>query len=196
MNKVFQLIVCLLAVIFFSQKLDAQNVASNCYRGFVDAGYTIGIGDYDLGRFEVNTSHGYQINPYIFVGGGFGLHFFPSYETVGVSDIPLDIRDSKVDIPIFANVRGTFMKTRFTPFIDAKGGTYINNNGGLYYNVSAGLRIAINQRQAVDISVGYTNEKLEFQTFSHFVSDYNMDYARKSTKYDTEGISIKVGYEF
>lgn len=174
----------------------AQNVASNCYRGFVDAGYTIGFRDYDFNRFEINTSHGYQINPYFFVGGGMGLHFMPSYKTSGTSDIPLDTRDSKVDIPVFANLRGTFMKSRFAPFIDAKAGTYINNNGGMYVNASIGLRIAVNSKQAFDIMVGYTDEKLEFETFSHFVSDYNLDYARKPEKREAEGIAIKVGYEF
>lgn len=174
----------------------AQNEAGNCYRGFVDAGYTIGVGDYDFGRFEVNTSHGYQINPYIFIGGGMGLHFMQSYKASGTSDIPLDIRDSKVDIPVFANVRGTFMKSRFAPFIDAKAGTFINNNGGQYINASIGLRISVNKKQAVDIMVGYTMEKLEFETFSHFVSDYNLDYTRKPEKRDADGIAIKVGYEF
>lgn len=174
----------------------AQNVASNCYRGFVDAGYTIGFRDYNFNRFEINTSHGYQINPYFFIGGGMGLHFMPSYKTSGTSDIPLDTRDSKVDIPVFANLRGTFTKSRFAPFIDAKAGTYINNNGGMYVNASIGLRIAVNSKQAVDIMVGYTDEKLEFETFSHFVSDYNPDYARKPEKREAEGIAIKVGYEF
>ena len=42
--------------------IHGQNVAKNCYRGYVDAGYSIGIGDYEFGRFEVNTSHGYQFN--------------------------------------------------------------------------------------------------------------------------------------
>lgn len=190
------LFLLVLVITLVTQSTFAQNVASNCYRGFVDVGYTIGVGDYDFGRFEINTSHGYQINPYFFVGAGLGLHFFPSYETSGMSDIPLDTRDSKVDIPVFANVRGTFMKTKFVPFIDAKAGTYVNNNGGLYYNVSIGLRIAVNKKQAVDIAVGYTNEKLEFQTFSRFTNNYNLDYTRRPSKYDTEGIAIKLGYEF
>ena len=53
----------------------AQPLQSNCYRGNVEAGYSVGIGDYDFGRFEVNTTHGYQFNPYIFLGAGAGLHF-------------------------------------------------------------------------------------------------------------------------
>ena len=44
--------------------------------------------------------------------------------------------------------------------------------------------------------VGDTTERLEFETFSHFVSEYNLDYARKPAQRDADGIAIKVGYEF
>lgn len=108
MRKVLFLAVLLLSVI----GVFAQNTSKNCYRGYVDAGYSVGVGDYDdFGRFEVNTSHGYQVNPYLFVGAGTGLHFMSSYETKGM-DIPLDVRESKVDVPVFANVRCNFLKRR------------------------------------------------------------------------------------
>ena len=172
-----------------------QNVAKNCYRGYVDAGYSIGIGDYEFGRFEVNTSHGYQFNPYIFLGAGVGLHFMPSYETPGMN-IPLDVRDSKVDIPVFANIRCNFSKKKVTPFVDVKGGTYINNNGGLYANASVGCRFAINKKQAVSVAVGYALEELEFETFARFVSYTSMNYTRNPRKLETDAITLKVGFEF
>ncbi len=185
----------LIIICAFVQNVVAQNVSGQCYRGFADAGYTIGIGDYDFGRFEINTSHGYQINPYIFLGAGLGLHFMPKYETPNMT-IALDTRESKVDIPIFANARINFMKNKFCPFIDIKGGTYVTNSGGLYINASAGLRIATNEKQAVNISVGYTVEKLQFETFSSFKSYNNMDYYRTGRVLTTEGVALKVGYEF
>ena len=191
MRKVFILFALLLNVIGSY----AQNTAKNCYRGFVDAGYSGGIGDYDFGRFEVNTSHGYQINPYLFIGAGTGLHFMASYKTKDM-DIPLDIRDSKVDIPVFANIRCNFLKKKVSPFIDVKGGTYVTNNGGLYVNASAGCRFSINEKQAINLSVGYTTEKLQFETFDRFTGHTSMDYTRYTTLYDTEAITIKLGFEF
>ena len=101
----------LLAVFFSSMMMFAQNVSKGCYRGFVDGGYTIAVGDYDFGRFEINTSHGYQINPFFFVGGGIGLHFMSEYKKSGM-EIALDQRESKVDIPVFANLRGNFSKSK------------------------------------------------------------------------------------
>lgn len=173
----------------------AQNVATNCYRGFVDLGYAVGIGDYGFGRVEVNTSHGYQINPYLFIGAGVGLHFAASYETSDM-EIALDTRDSKVDIPVFANAHFNFMKKKFSPFVDIKGGTYVNNGGGLYVSASVGCRIAINKKQGINIGVGYASEKLEFETFEHFVGKYSLDYTRKAAKLDTEAITMRVGFEF
>lgn len=191
MKKVYLLSALLLSVI----GSNAQNISKNCYRGFVDAGYSVGIGDYDFGRFEVNTSHGYQINPYLYVGAGTGLHFMSSYKTKDM-DIPLDIRDSKVDIPVFANIRCNFLKKKATPFIDVRGGTFVTNGGGLYVNASAGCRFSINEKQAINLSVGYATEKLQFETFDHFTSHTSMDYTRYTTQYDTETITMKLGFEF
>lgn len=191
MRKVILLFALLLSAI----GSNAQNTAKNCYRGYVDAGYSVGIGDYDFGRFEVNTSHGYQINPYLFIGAGTGLHFMASYKTKDM-DIPLDVRDSKVDIPVFANIRCNFLKKKVSPFVDVKGGTYVTNSGGLYVNASAGCRFSINEKQAINLSVGYTTEKLQFETFDRFTSHTSMEYTRYTTLYDTEAITVKLGFEF
>lgn len=191
MRKALMLAALLSCVLY----VHGQNEAKNCYRGFVDAGYSIGVGDYDFGRFEVNTSHGYQFNPYLFLGAGMGFHFMSSYETSGM-DIPLDVRDSQVDIPVFANIRCNFSKKKVAPFVDVKGGTFVTNNGGLYVNASVGCRVTINEKQAVNVSVGYASEKLEFETFDRFTSHSSMDYTRSKTKYDTEAVTLKVGFEF
>ena len=84
----------IVTLMLFTSVVNAQNLTGNSYRGFVDAGYSIGIGDYEFGRFEVNTSHGYQFNPYFFLGAGMGFHFMSSYETDGM-EIALDKRDSQ-----------------------------------------------------------------------------------------------------
>ena len=173
---------------------NAQSSSNGCYRGSIDAGYSIGVGDYEFSRFEVNTSHGYQFNSCIFLGAGVGLHFMSSYETKDMY-IPLDVRDRQVDIPVFANIRCNFSKKKVSPFVDLKGGTYVTNNGGLYVNASAGCRFAINEKQAVSLAVGYASEKLEFETFDRFTT-YAGDYIRSPRKLDTEAITLKVGFEF
>lgn len=173
----------------------AQNISNNCYRGYIDGGYTVGVGDYPFGRFEVNTSHGYQITPNFFVGGGVGMHFMGTYETPAAS-IPLDVRKSKVDIPLFVNARFNTTDGKYVPFIDLKAGKYLTYEGGLYLNLSVGCRIAVEEKNAVNIHMGYTIENLEFETFHSFISTSSMNYIRKGTLRSTEGVSIKIGYEF
>lgn len=189
MKKIF----ILLTVLITAAGCFAQS--GKGYHGFADLGYTIGVGDYDFGRFGISTTHGYQVNPYFFVGGGVGFHFMQSYKTKGV-DIALDERDSKVSIPLFADFRGTFTKHKFAPFVDLKLGYFVTNNDGFYGNVSAGCRMKVKGNQAVSLSIGYTYEKLEFETFDSFTNHTSMNYTRSPRKLDCEGISIKVGYEF
>lgn len=194
MKKLF----VLLTTLCVSLSTFAQNSSGGCYRGFFDCGYSAGLGgnlNYGFGRFEINTAHGFQINPFVFVGGGCGLHFMPKFETSD-AEIPLEIRESSVDIPVFGNVRGNFGRGKIVPFADAKLGTYLNNNGGLYYNLSAGCRFAVNEKQAVNFSVGYTSSSLEFQHFGGFVSLYSMDYYRVPKVCTADAITIKIGYEF
>ena len=57
--------------------------------------------------------------------------------------------------------------------------------------------MALKGKQGLSLSIGYTYEKLEFQTFDRFTSPgHNMNYSRNPTKYDCEGISLKLAYEF
>ena len=47
------------------------------YKGTFDAGYNFAMGGTgEKGSFEFNTSHGYQINEFLFIGAGVGLHMF------------------------------------------------------------------------------------------------------------------------
>lgn len=110
--------ILLAATMAFAINSNAQSMQSG-YKGHVDAGYSVGIGDYDFGRFEVNTTHGYQVNPYIFLGAGTGLHFMSSYKT-GDMEIPLDVRDSKVIFRFSQTSAAILRKVRFRLSLTSK----------------------------------------------------------------------------
>lgn len=74
------------------------------YRGFLDAGYTVGVGDTAEGRFEVSTSHGYQLCPYLFIGGGVSFQYFHS--------------DEVLEIPVYAHLRSELTRSRIAPIVD------------------------------------------------------------------------------
>lgn len=181
-------ILLLLSLCIVSLSSFAHDDFNNGYRGYADLGYTIGIGDYKFGRFEVSTTHGYQVCPYFFVGAGVGFHFMQKC-TYGSKPIILDKRDSKVSIPLYANLRGIFSKRKFAPFVDAKAGYFITNHDGFYGAASVGCRMRVKEKQAISLSVGYVYEKLEFESLRNLS-------LRVPNKLNCEGISIKIGYEF
>ena len=61
---------------------------------------------------------------------------------------------------------------------------------------SLGVRYALNSKQGFSLSVGYAAEKLEFETFERFNGRYDMSYTRKPATYDTESVSVKLGFDF
>ena len=172
-----------------------NNKIQTGYHGFADFSYTLGVGDYTLNRFGLSSSHGYQFNPYFFLGGGLGLHFMQEYETPDM-DIPLDSRDFTIDIPVYAETRITFIDGNISPFISARGGYYLTHNGGLYFNASVGCRFTTGITHAINVFIGYSSEELEFDTFERFNSTSSMNYSTEKRKLSTEGFSIRVGYEF
>ncbi|MDR3142790.1 MAG: hypothetical protein LBU37_13845 [Tannerellaceae bacterium] len=119
-----------------ARPLDAPLPDISGYRGFFDAGYIMKMGDLSSSRIEVTTSHGYQINPSLFVGLGLGANLYSDglyKNSVYVSDTiggPKDVMMEKVDslnisitLPIFVDVRYNFItEGQIIPFAGLKTG--------------------------------------------------------------------------
>lgn len=119
---------------------------TNVYRGFFDIGYAVGVGTYKTNRLVINTSHGYQINPLVYIGGGFGLHYFSDWE--------------ELQVPIFVNSRLNFIDNNITPFLDVKVGYSVAKNEGFYFSPSAGVKFDLDAI-ALNLSVGYEMQYIE-----------------------------------
>ena len=137
------------------------------YKGFVDFGYTLGVGDFGEDRIEFSTSHGCQINPYLYVGGGVGANYYIDAELYGV--------------PIFANVRANILDNQISPYIDFKIGYSIGDVEGLYLAPSLGCKI-----HSFNISIGYVMQRAEF--YSYYYDEIFTD--------NCGGLSFKIGFEF
>lgn len=151
-----------------SSNFDGNGPATG-YKGFIDLGYTFGVGDFGEDRIAFSTTHGYQVNPYIFAGIGAGINYYTSPDAWSV--------------PIFADVRGTFLNNSITPFIDLKIGYSILDAEGFYLSPSIGCRI-----RNFNISVGYELQKVDLQ-FS--LAGYHVE-----SKETCGGIALKVGLDF
>ena len=75
------------------------------YKGSIEGGRTLHTDDMGLfSTTDIYTTHGFQFNPYLYVGAGAGIRLGDSYTA----------------IPIYADVNYTMLKKKVSPFIDAK----------------------------------------------------------------------------
>lgn len=132
------------------------------YRGFVDGGLLAGKVDgglldgkiddayekVDYGRFALTTTHGFQINPHIFVGLGLGFQF-------NMEDDLIEDLDALV-LP-YSAVRYDILARRISPFVEARIGGFVSASaqenmtmGGASISFNAGVRL-----RRFNFSIGY-----------------------------------------
>ncbi len=196
MNK----IIFTLACVFTALAINAQQLQKG-YHGFADVGYCICNSQLKPSVVEVTTSHGYQFNPYLFLGAGVGFIFNGEAKWGEVGGHPYNKRDSKVDIPIFFNARANFMKTKFCPFVDGKVGAHVNNGNGIYVTATLGCRYAINENMGISLSVGYEVRKATVDQLVMIpggkYNGYKSTFYYKDRKNEPlEGVIIKAGFDF
>ncbi len=147
------------------------------YRGFVDVSGIIGVGDYSDSRIGISTSHGYQFNPYLFLGGGIATnyHFGPE----------------KFFLPIYVHLRSEFLNHSYSPFADLRIGysffiNPIQARGGFYTEALIGYRFAVGEKIGISVGVGYS---LQMRTDFYRNKEFSWDHYE-------HGINIRVGFDF
>lgn len=131
---------------------------TRAYRGFVDGGIYAGTLRHELDGEEVyretftrigfTTTHGFQFNPHIFLGGGLGWQIQTS-SAYGDYDLLF---------PIYTAFRTDFVDKRVSPFASFRLGGYAslscvdidNIVVGAYVNLNFGVRI-----KRLNMSIGY-----------------------------------------
>lgn len=151
--------------------------ANRGYRGNVTANFLFGNdGVYsklnDLGG-GVLTTHGYQFNPHIFVGGGVGVqvHAMSNFETA-------------VCVPAFAAFRANFKDSKVSPYFEAKVGYSTGQIDGPFLSPGFGLRIGLVKNLALNLSLTYTAQGYVYE-----------DYKRDHTAFD-HTCNFGIGIEF
>ena len=146
------------------------------YIGSVEYGRDINSSDSHIVTSYLFTVHGYQFNPYLFLGLGIGFQYM-EYEDGG-----LRLSYTESTIPLFADVRIHLLKTRIAPFIDGRVGYSVRGFKGFYLNPSAGVSFGISPRTGGYLALGYSFQKMK--------GKYDFD------KTELEGISFRVGLFF
>lgn len=160
------------------------------YRGFIDWSNSLGTVDiWYPGNTEttlytgLSTSHGYQFNPWLFVGAGIGLE-----------------RCGKIDswlAPAYLQGRTDLQFGRFTPFGDIRLGYNLSQGGGLYFSPSIGYRFNWGRKMGINLGVGLTVQRYSYDIFeSAFVNGYQT-YVKVGTGHGTKAFfSFRVGIDF
>ena len=168
-------------------------------RGFVDLGFTGGLGSHGISRPELLASYGYQPNQYLFLGVGTGIQYFG---TNGME---------KFYVPIFGDIRTNFPKFKttsrgFVPFAGLRAGyafcgTDDFESVGMYLAPFVGIKYMISNKQAINVSMGYSAQFVEFYNYSYDYYSSHYSYSSCYYPYYSEtknlgGLSFKIGFEF
>lgn len=143
------------------------------YRGFAEVSYLHGEymvdSKYDerSNRIAVSTSHGYQINPQIYIGAGLTEE--------------KEIYWEDVILGVFGDLCYNFKNRNNSLFIDIRAGTYFNDGAGLLFNTSVGYRV-----KNINMSIGY--ELAPYNYVSYHTNNFESVYA--------SSLVFKIGFDW
>lgn len=143
-------------VLLFACTASLAQAIEKGYHGLVEAGYSLvyfGLSSTKVNWGEINTVHGYQATPNLFVGAGVGFHFVPVVKDGDIGGKPHWKRDSSMEIPLFADFRWTILNKRVTPFIDLRLGHDLTNGSGMYQCLNIGCRFALMNNYAINAMI-------------------------------------------
>lgn len=122
------------------------------YKGFVEIGYGYDFDRHSQRRLDISTTHGCQLNQWLFVGGGLG---YSLAKTIRRDYAPKRFRSRNTFI-FYGDVRATypFKNSVFEPFFEQKVGYAVVDLNGFYASSSIGVRLALHKRQGLSLGVG------------------------------------------
>jgi hypothetical protein len=77
------------------QEKNYNDYSESGYKGTFDVGYALHMTIGEKGAFELSTSHGYQINKYLFIGAGVGLNMYSARDPQLYTNIGSTTNDDK-----------------------------------------------------------------------------------------------------
>lgn len=88
------------------------------YRGFAEIGghFYIDQPEYKYG-FDLSTTHGYQINRWLFLGAGIGLQSY-KLKTSEWWGVKSKTKKTQLTLPLYADIRTYFTRTAVKPFAE------------------------------------------------------------------------------
>lgn len=172
-------------LLVFILTLAGLSASAQNYKGFVDASYGFGFGDWSEDLITISTTHGLQMNPQFFVGAGVAFEY--------------GLDSKKNAVPFFLDGRFNFQKKPNSPFVDFKIGYSFFQSSGYYINPMIGYRIGLRNKSALNVGIGYVRQDskddyvpiVDRSVATSMGLIQNYDYV-----IETNNICLKIGYEF
>jgi hypothetical protein len=166
------------------------------YKGIVEMGYALGVGEYGMNNFKLNFINSISGNLFSF-GLGIGLRrnyvkteFYDNRKWPSVGDYTF---------PIFLDFRRNFSNKNISPYLALGIGGWFGIlgfraevKGGFFINPSAGVRFKISDKSAIIASIVYEMQNMEF-----FDEIENYNHPSSSLPRENVGsVGINVGVSF
>lgn len=172
MMKKTALLIALLAICINTSARHPLRMSG--YKGFADVELSGAfVNGQSAVNFAIETSHGYQFNPYIFLGGG-----------IGVGAAMSTGNTTELVVPIYGQTRINLTPTRISPYIDFKGGYDVGDERGGIISPSLGVSMPVASHFAVDFGISYGCKFL------------NLNSGWYTAKETVHSISLDFGFEF
>jgi V8-like Glu-specific endopeptidase len=115
------------------------------YRGQIELGYDIGVGNYGVDRIRLNIINGYRVYPFLSVGFGTGLRYFH-----GSGDLY---------VPAFLDLRVNILDTKISPYVAIGTGYSMRVTdgfaAGFMFNPTIGAQFKTSPKLAMNFGFGY-----------------------------------------
>lgn len=143
-----------------------KNYDTAKFRGFIDGGYSLGVGSPRNDYWLIETSFGYAITPQVYLGAGLGVHSFNAVE----SSYPLYWDQTATEhqglhndpdwkypfIPLYVNGRYNLKsESQNTLFVDLKVGATFINHKGFFASPTVGYHFASTEFFSFNVGFGY-----------------------------------------
>ena len=147
---------------YISHEFKKKNYDTAKFRGFIDLGYSLGMGAPRNDYWLIETSFGYQLTPRCYVGAGIGMHNF----SPKVSSYPLRLDKITAEpndpdwqspfVPLYGECRYSLRSENgHTPWASIKLGANVITHKGFFLSPSVGIHLAAKQYFSFNIGVGY-----------------------------------------
>ncbi|MBR5030527.1 MAG: hypothetical protein IKT03_08605 [Muribaculaceae bacterium] len=190
-----------------SHEARKKNYDTAKFRGFIDLGYSLGVGAPRNDFWLIETSFGYAITPKTYIGAGIGIHSFKAV----VKSYPMRTDRPQLEendpewrypfIPIYAEGRYSFKNESYnTPWVSLKVGATFINHKGFYTSPSIGYHFKSNQFFSFNVGVGYALHTAHYKlwctgdTPGAIGDDKGGSYLDKNAMF--HNFFLKVGVEF